>query len=123
MPCDTRLLKGQTISQRKAEVRDAVAKLNREIIAGRVKPVVGPQGAIAFQRWTDEDCSAVTDACAFRMLMISGSALAKAAIARAEQLAGRSVDRRVIAHGVHSHDDGRTWHDHEHRVQASRGEQ
>jgi hypothetical protein len=112
MPCDTRLRKGQTISQRKAEVRDAVTKLNSAIIAGRVKPIVGPQGAIAFQGWRDEDRSGVTDACAFRMIMISGSALAKAAIARAEQLAGRSVDRRTIAHGVHSHDDGHTWHDH-----------
>ena len=113
MPCDTRLREDQTISQRKAEVRDAVAKLNREIIAGRVKPIVGPQGAIAFQGWADADRSAVTDACAFRMLMISGSTLAKSAIARAEQLAGRSVDRRVIAQGAHSHDGGRTWHEHE----------
>jgi hypothetical protein len=110
MPCDTQLREGQTISQRKTEIRDAVTRLNRLIIAGRVKPIVGPRGAIAFQGWSDEDRSAVTDASAFRMLTITGSALAKAAIARAEQLAGRSVDRRVIAHGVHSHDGGHTWH-------------
>jgi hypothetical protein len=51
----------------------------------------------------------VSDACAYRRIMSIGSA--KAAIARAEQLAGRSIDRRVVAQGVHSHDDGRTWHD------------
>ena len=88
-----------------------MAKLNQAIIAGRVKPIVGPQGAITFQGWTDEDRCAVTDACAYRIIMVSGSALAKAAIARAEQLAGRTVDRSAIAHGVHSHDGGRTWHD------------
>jgi hypothetical protein len=112
MVCDTRLRKGQTISQRKAEVREAVTKLSRAIVAGRVKPIIGPQGAIAFQGWSNEDRAGVSDACAFRIVMVSGSALAKAAIARAKQLAGRSVDRRVIAHGAHSHDDGHTWHDH-----------
>jgi hypothetical protein len=112
MPCDTKLRKGQSLSQRKAEVREALAKLNQAIIAGRVKPVIGQQGAIAFAGWADEERSAVTDACAFRMLMTSGSALAKAAITRAEQLAGRSIDRRVIAQGTHSHDGGHSWHDH-----------
>jgi hypothetical protein len=111
MVCDTKLREGQSLAQRKAEVREALAKLNQAIIAGRVKPIVGPQGAITFAGWADAERSAVTDACAFRMLMVSGSALAKAAIARAEQLAGRSVDRRVIAQGAHSHDDGRSWHD------------
>jgi hypothetical protein len=41
--------------------------------------------------------------------MVTGSSLTKAQIARAEQLAGRSIDRKVIANGVHSHDGGRTW--------------
>jgi hypothetical protein len=72
---------------------------------------VGPQGGIAFDGLSDAERDGVTDACAYRRLMVSGSALAKAAIARAEQLAGRSVDRRVVGHGVHSHDGGRTWHD------------
>jgi hypothetical protein len=47
------------------------------------------------------------------MLMVSGSALTKAAIARAEQLAGRSIDRRAVARGAHSHDGGHSWHDHD----------
>jgi hypothetical protein len=38
--------------------------------------------------------------------------MARLAIQRAEQLAGRSVDRAVIGHGTHSHDGGRTWHEH-----------
>jgi hypothetical protein len=110
MPCDTKIRKGQTLSQRKTEVRAAVTRLNQLIVAGRVKPIVGPQGAIAFQGWSDEDRSSVTDVCAFQMLMIAGSAVAKLAITRAEQIAGRSVNRRIIAHGEHSHDGGRTWH-------------
>jgi hypothetical protein len=110
MPCDTKLRQGQTLLQRKTEIRASVTRLNQLIVAGRVKPIVGPQGAIAFQGWSDEDRSAVTDACAFRMLMISGSALARSAIRRAEQVAGRSVDRRVVAQGTHSHDGGRSWH-------------
>lgn len=61
--------------------------------------------------WDEAERDGVTDACAYRRLMVSGSALAKAAIAHAEQLAGHSVDRRVVAHGVHSHDGGQTWHE------------
>jgi len=110
MPCDKKLRQGQTLSQRKTEIREAVARLSKLIVSGQVKPIVGPQGAVAFQGWSDEDRSSVTDACAFRMLMISGSAIAKAAVARAEQAAGRSVDRRVVAQGVHSHNNGLSWH-------------
>jgi hypothetical protein len=112
MSCDTRLKPKQTISQRAEEVRRAIAKLSDAVAAGRVKVTIGAQGAIAFEGWDAAERDGVTDACAYRRLMVSGSALAKAAIARAEQLAGRSVDRRVIAQGAHSHDGGRTWHDH-----------
>jgi hypothetical protein len=42
--------------------------------------------------------------------MATGSALAKQAIARAEQLAGRTVDRAALTAGHHSHDGGKTWH-------------
>jgi hypothetical protein len=109
MPCDTRLKANQTISQRKAEVVAAVEKLARGLAAGTVKAVVGKQGAIAFDGF-DKDRDGVTDACAYRRLMATGSALAKAAISRAEQMAGRSVDRQAVAHGHHSHDGGKTWH-------------
>jgi hypothetical protein len=112
MPCDTRLKPKQTLQQRAEEVRRAVVRLSDALAAGRVKPTIGPQGAIAFVDWNDSERDGVTDACAYRRLMVSGSALAKAAIARAEQLAGRSVDRRVLAQGTHSHDFGETWHGH-----------
>lgn len=108
MPCDTRTLPNQTLTERKLEVREAIAKLSSDLIAGRAKTVVGPQGAVAFTGWQDR--RRVSDACAYRLLMATGSALAKQQIAKAEQLAGRSVDRRVINAGVHSHDSGASWH-------------
>ncbi len=112
MPCDTRLKANQTISQRKDEVRKSVASLDRLITSGKVRVMVGPQGAIAFTAWADNERDGVTDACAYRRLMVSGSALARAAIARAEQMSGRSINRQVIGQGAHSHDGGHTWHDH-----------
>jgi hypothetical protein len=114
MPCDTRLKPKQTIQQRIAEVRRAVATLSAALASGRVKVKVGPQGAVAFIGWADAERDGVTDACAFRRLMVEGSALAKAAIARAEQLAGRMVDRTALAQGWHSHTSGETWVRHEH---------
>jgi hypothetical protein len=110
MPCDTRLKPRQTIQQRADEVRKAVEKIAAALAAGRVKAKVGPQGAIAFSGLTDEERDGITDACAYRRLMVSGSALAKAKIAAAEQLAGRSVDRKALAGGHHSHDGGEHWH-------------
>jgi hypothetical protein len=110
MPCDTRLKPRQTISERKVEVRKAVDRFAAGLATGRVKAKVGPQGAVAFDGLTTEERDGVTDACAYRQLMVHGSALAKAAIARAEQIAGRSVDRKMVAAGHHSHDGGETWH-------------
>lgn len=110
MPCDTMTLPGQTMRDRIKEIQDAVKKLDDQLKARQVKPVVGPQGAIAFAGWTGGANSRITDACAYRRIMATGSSLAKAEIARAEQLAGRAVDKKVIAHGHHSHDGGKTWH-------------
>lgn len=112
MPCDTRLKTGQTIKQRAEEVRAVVAKVISGLVNGRIKPKIGPTGAVAFVGLTDEERDGVTDNCAFRRVMATGSPLAKAAIARAEQLAGRSVNKEAIAHGHHSHDGGVTWHHH-----------
>ena len=112
MPCDTKLKPKQTIQQRIEEIRKMVMQLSSLLTSGRVKAKVGPQGAIAFEGLTADQRDGVTDACAYRRLMVSGSALAKAKIAQAEQLAGRVVDRKVVAHGHHSHDGGVTWHDH-----------
>jgi hypothetical protein len=111
MPCDTRLKPRQTIQQRATEVRDVVEKFGKGLATGRIKPVVDRKtGAIAFDGVTNEERDGVTDACAYRRLMVTGSALAKNAIQRAEQMAGRAVDKRALAHGHHSHDGGKTWH-------------
>lgn len=110
MPCDTKLKPQQTISQRIAEIRKVVATLSSALATGRVRAVIGPQGAIAFAGLTDAERDGATDACLYRRTMVEGSALAKAAIARAEQLAGRSVNKQALAAGVHSHDGGRTFH-------------
>lgn len=112
MPCDRQLKPKQTISERKAEVRKAADKISKGLAAKRIKPVVSKTGAIAFVGVTDEERDGVTDACAYRLIMVHGSALAKAEIARAEQIAGRGVDKQVIGQGAHSHDGGQTWHDH-----------
>lgn len=112
MPCDTRLKPKQTIQQRAAEVRERVANLDKLIVAGQVRVKVGPQGAVAFSAWADNERDSVTDACAYRRLMVTGSAQAKAAIARAEMMAGRSINRQIVGQGHHSHDGGATWHDH-----------
>lgn len=112
MPCDTQLKPQQTISQRKEEVRAAVERFVRGLVSGQVRARVGPQGAVAFEGLEPKDRDGVTDACAYRRIMVTGSTMAKMAIARAEQLAGRSVDKKVVAQGVHSHDGGHTWGKH-----------
>lgn len=111
MACDTRLKRGQTIGQRAEEVRRAVNSLSQALAMRQIKPVIGPQGAIAFPGW-DKDRDGVTDACAYRRIMATGSALAKAEIARAEQMSGRKVNMAAVGAGVHSHDGGKTWGTH-----------
>lgn len=110
MACETRLKPRQTIQQRADEIRRATSGLDKLLMRKKVKPVVGPQGAITFAGWSEADRDGLTDACAYRRIMATGSALAKMEIARAEQMAGRQVDRRVIGQGEHSHDGGTTWH-------------
>lgn len=110
MACETRLKPRQTIQQRADEVRRSVSKLDALLKKRRVKPKVGPQGAITFDGWSDADKDGVTDACAYRQIMKHGSSLAKAEVAKAEMVAGRQVDKKVIGQGVHSHDGGETWH-------------
>lgn len=109
MACETRLRPRQTAQERQAEVKKAVSALDLALRMRSVKVVVGKQGAVAFQGW-DNGRDDVTDACAYRQIMATGSALARAAIAQAEQLAGRSVSKQVVGQGVHSHDGGRSWH-------------
>jgi len=113
MPCDTRLLPQQTITQRKAEVKDAITRLEEQLARGTVKVKVGPQGAITFAGWDGGSRNRVTDACAYRRLLAGNSAVLRREIARAEATAGRKVDPRAIAMGEHSHDGGKTWGSHE----------
>ena len=110
MPCDTRLKANQTLTQRKEEVREVIARVIRGLTSGRVRAVVGKTGGIAFAGLTDTERDGVTDACCYRRVMASGNALALQAVARAEALAGRSVDRMAVAQGLHSHDGGNHWH-------------
>jgi len=111
MACDTRLKPRQTLQQRAAEVKGVVARLDELLRKGNVKVVVDKRtGAVAFDGVTNEDRDGVTDACIYRRIMATGSALAKQAIARAELVAGRAVDKQAVAHGHHSHDGGKTWH-------------
>lgn len=109
MPCDTVPRRNQSLQERKEDVRKTVQQLAEGLASGRLKVKVGPQGAVAFLGLTETERNGVTDACAYRRVMAEGSALAKMAIMRAEQLAGRSVDRQVVGQGIHSH-DGETWH-------------
>jgi hypothetical protein len=110
MPCDTQTKKNQTLSERKTEVRATVEVLSKALAAGTVKAVIGAQGAIAFAGLTDQQRNGVTDACLYRRIMASGSAMARARIAQAERLAGRSVSKQIIGQGIHSHDNGASWH-------------
>ena len=110
MPCNTKLKPNQTLQQRATEVRKAAERIDKMLASRKIKVLVGPQGAIAFAGLSDDERDGMTDACIYRMLTRSGSAAAKMAIQRAEQLAGRAVDRKVVAHGVHSHDGGNSWH-------------
>ncbi len=110
MPCDSQTLQGQTISERKQEVRGTIERLSQLLASGSVRIKVASNGAIVFIGWQAADRGRISDACAFRLTMVFGSAIAKAKVAQAEALAGRSVDRRVLAGGVHSHDGGKTWH-------------
>ena len=112
MPCDTRLKPRQTISERKDEVRRATEKFVAGLKSGKVKAKVDPKGGVVFTGLTDEERDGVTDACAYRRILASGSQLAILAITKAEQLAGRPVNRQLVAQGYHSHDDGKTWHHH-----------
>jgi hypothetical protein len=113
MPCDTKLKAGQSITQRKEEIRDTVARLARALVTGQVKAIVSAQGAVAFQGWTDADRNRVTDSCAYRQIMATGTAQAKLKIQAAEQLAGRTVSRQAIGNGgqgLHAHNG--VWHGH-----------
>lgn len=110
MACETNLKPRQTIQQRATEVRAAVTKLDALLKKKKAKVVVGPKGEIAFVGWDGEERDGITDACAFRRIMVTGSSLAKMEIERAYLAAGKTINRQVIAQGGHTHDGGQNWH-------------
>src|SRR5215831_14818132 len=113
MVCDTKLRENQTLSERKKEVLETIEAIAKLIISNRVKPVIDKAtGAIAFQNIPASVRAGITDACVYRRIMATGSALAKQQIAKAEMLAGRTVNRASLAAGIHSHDGGRSWGSH-----------
>ena len=75
----------------------------------KLKVRISAMGAVAFEGRTDEDRKGLSDACGYRTLASQGSWALRQALARAEALAGRKVDERVVAAGTHSHDGGQTW--------------
>lgn len=112
MPCDTKLKAGQTIQERATEVRAVTAALDKLLAAGKVKVAISPDGAVAFSGLDATVRDGVTDACAYRRILATGSSLAKMALQRAELMAGRPINRQTVAQGHHSHDGGQTWHRH-----------
>ena len=85
----------------------AIARLNAALGNGQASVVVGASGSIAFKGWNERE--AVTDLCAYRALASRNSPELRKAIMRAEAMAGRKVDARAVAAGVHSHDGGHSW--------------
>lgn len=109
MPCDSYIKLGETPEIRKKKVATALEKLEAALSAGSVKVKVGANGALTFTGWSGKDRDGISDLCAYRKLAAKGSPSLRSAIARAEVTAGRKIDERVIASGVHSHDGGKTW--------------
>ena len=105
MPCTTQ---PNLTEQARANQRAAIARLDQGLASGAVSAVIGASGSIAFRGWNDR--ADVSDLCAYRALAASNSPALRLAIVRAEARAGRQLDRRAVAAGVHSHDDGGHWH-------------
>lgn len=112
MACETYQRKGQTLAQRKDEIRRVQEKVIAGLKSGAITAKVGPKGQVTFVGISDDERPGITDACIYRRVMVSGSQLAIQAIAKAERLAGRQVDKQMVATGHHSHDGGNTWHKH-----------
>lgn len=89
---------------------NALAVLERKLAAKEVSVVVGSNGAVAFRGWTEADRNGLADVCVYRALSSKNSPELRRAVARAEALAGRNIDKRAVNAGTHSHDGGKTFH-------------
>ena len=116
MACETmRSRRGQTLTERKAEIKQIISFTEELIAKGKVTIVVDKKtGAISFNGMTPQERGGVTDACTFRMISAGNSFVAKQAIQKAELAAGRQVNRQALGLGYHSHDGGRTFSTHKH---------
>lgn len=109
MPCDTQYTTAeQTQEQRDKEIRETLARLDSGLMDATIGIAIGENGAIAFTGWTDRQ--RITDVCAYRALTLNNSFGLRLAVARAQATTGRTVNESAIAAGVHSHDNGQTWH-------------
>jgi len=111
MPCDTYVRKNQTPAERRTEIESALKLLEDALNSGRARVKVGPQGGIMFDGWDGDNRRDVSDVCAYRTLTAANSWALRQAVAKAEKLAGRKVDARAVAAGLHTH-DGVTWSKH-----------
>ena len=110
MICDMRIPLGMTAPQRKKQVEEAIDRLNKLLTTGKVTVKVGANGAIAFVgEWQR---NGISDLCAYRKLLASGSPALQKALIKAEALAGRKIDPQAIGAGYHSHDGGKTFSKH-----------
>src|SRR5690349_832609 len=102
MVCDLRLRPRQTPQQRKSDIQKAIEKLTKDIVSGKVKPTMGPNGSVSFKNWAEADRDGITDECALRRILSGNNMMAKMALAQAEQLAGRKFN---VNGGFHAHGD------------------
>jgi hypothetical protein len=115
MACDSRIYRrDQTLAERKVEVKKALTALEKLIASGQVNIRIGTEGigkgAVVLKGWSDAERVGITDACAIRLLMLSGTATTKLKLAAAQQQFGTSINRQTLGAGVHSHDGGLSWH-------------
>ena len=105
MPCTTQ---ANLTQQRRDAMSEAIARLDRALEGGTVRVTLSATGALAFKGlWRNEG---VSDLCAYRALQSANSAALRRAVARAEVIAGRSLNPQQVAAGTHSHDGGASWH-------------
>lgn len=106
MVCETFRYAKQSVEERRKQVADTVKEVEKGLANGKIKIVVGAQGAVAFQGLEDSQRNRVADACIYRKILSTGSALARMKLA-----AAGNVNKTAVAQGIHSHDGGKTWHD------------
>lgn len=109
MACFMNLRPNQTFQERSKEVDEALKRLEAALRAGTVRVKIAPNGAMAFDGWTDR--VDLTDVCAFRSLSTTNSQDLRNAVAQAERQYGRRVDLNAVRAGWHSH-GGNNWEKH-----------